>query len=121
MAVIGTLVAESLAVNAMIDVPLTLRRIQRISAWTAEDGQPTQWTLIDFTCDDDDADRFARQLAAAMMPGKWYTDYATDTTKWVVFAGKIYRYPRTDATTRAEAVAYARRVGVPEAQLDWSE
>lgn len=36
-------------------------------------------------------------------------------------AGKIFRYPRADATARAEAVAYARQVGVPEAQLDWSE
>jgi len=32
VAVTGTLVAEGLSVDAVIDVPLTLRRLQRITA-----------------------------------------------------------------------------------------
>jgi hypothetical protein len=119
MAVTGTLVAESLAVGTVIDVPLTLRRLQRITAFNAGGDQPGHWTLIDFACGEEDADRFAEQLAAALAPGRWYADYATDTTKYVVFSGRVFTYPRRDKDGRAAAVAYARGVGVPEAQLDW--
>jgi hypothetical protein len=85
-------VVESLALNAEIDMALTLRRMRRIPAWTADGDQRAQWTLIDFACPDGDADELARQLAAALAPGRWYTDYATDATKWVVFAGKVFTY-----------------------------
>jgi len=54
-----------------------------------------------------------------LTPGKWYAGYATATTKYVVFAGRIFRYQRGDQAARAQAIAYARTVGVPEAQLDW--
>ncbi|QOC93498.1 hypothetical protein [Micromonospora craniellae] len=53
MPIVGALVVESLALNATIDVPLTLRRIHRLPAWNATGDQPAQWTLIDFTCPDD--------------------------------------------------------------------
>jgi len=117
--IVGTIVVESLALNSAIDAPLTLRRIHRIPAWNAADDQPAQWTLIDFTCPDAAGDELAQQLAAALAPGRWYTDYATDTTSWVVFASRVFTYPRGDDTGRQEAIAYARTVGVPEAQLDW--
>ncbi|WP_245722820.1 hypothetical protein [Micromonospora matsumotoense] len=117
--IVGALVVESLALNATIDVPLTLRRIHRLPAWTAAGDQPAQWTLVDFTGPDDAGDELARQLAAALSPGRWYADYATDGTSWVVFAGRVFTYPRGDDTGRREAVTYARDVGVPEAQLDW--
>jgi hypothetical protein len=120
MGIVGTLVMESLAVGAEIDVPMTLRRMHRISAWSAVGDQPPQWTLIDFVCPDDAADELARQLAKSLAPGRWYADYATDTVKWVIFADKVFRYSRTDVAARNEALAYARQVGVPEAQLDWS-
>lgn len=119
MAVTGMLIAESLGVNAVVDVPLTVQRLERITAHSVSDDQPALWTLIDFTCADEDADRLAGQLAAALAPGNWYADYATDTTRYVVFAGKIFAYPRGDQAGRAAAVAYARSVGVPPAQLDW--
>jgi hypothetical protein len=38
-----------------------------------------------------------------------------------VFPGKIIRHARGHAAGRAEAVAYARTIGVPETQLDWGE
>ena len=121
MAIVGTIVVESLALNAEIDVALTLRRMRRIPARSAEGDQPAQWTLIDFACPDGDAEELARQLAAALAPGRWYADYATDTTKWLVFAGRIFTFPRGDETGNQQAMEYARNVGVPEAQLDWPQ
>ncbi|MFG1952402.1 hypothetical protein [Micromonospora sp. NPDC048830] len=116
---LGTIIVESLALNTAIDMPLTLQRIHRIPAWNAAGNQPAQWTLIDFTCPDTAGDELSRQLANALAPGRWYADYATDTTSWVVFAGRIFTYPRGDDTGRQEAITYARTVGVPDAQLDW--
>ncbi|WP_432898241.1 hypothetical protein ACQP1S_21140 [Micromonospora matsumotoense] len=81
----------------------------------AAGDQPAQWTLIDLTCPDDAGDELARRFAAALSPGRWYADYATDSTSWVVFAGRVFTYPRGDDTGRQEAVIYARDVGVPEA------
>lgn len=37
----------------------------------------------------------------------------------MVYAGCTFHYARGDAAGRAEAVAYGREHGVPEAQLDW--
>jgi hypothetical protein len=39
----------------------------------------------------------------------------------VVFAGKVFRYPRGNSAGRAEAQEYARSMGIPEAQLDWAD
>jgi hypothetical protein len=110
--VTGTLVAESLTVESTITVPLVLRRLHRIAVGTVAQDQPTHWTLIDFTCPVEEVDRFAAQLAAALLPGPWYADYATESTKYVVFAGKVFAYPRGDEVGRASALAYAREVGV---------
>jgi hypothetical protein len=40
---------------------------------------------------------------------------------FVVFADRVFRYPRGDTERRAEAEEYGRSVGVPESQLDWPE
>lgn len=119
MAVIGTLVAESLRPGAVVELGLTLRRLQRVAVTDVAAGQPSVWTLVDFTCADTDAEAFARQLAAGLNPGPWYTDFATGETKYVVFAGRVFAYRRGDRVSYTEAAAYARSVGVPETQLDW--
>jgi len=104
-----------------MDVPLTLRRLSRLPITAPADGQPATWTLIDYTCPDEHIDAFAGQLAGALAEGPWYADFSTDTTKYVVFAGRVFRYPRHDQPGRAAALAHARAADVPEAQLDWPE
>jgi len=121
MDVIGTLIPESLKSDAVLTVPLTLRSLSRIVIDQPAPGQPPVWTLIDFACSADDADRFADELAAALSPGPWYVDMATETTKHVVFAGRRFAFLRNDSTANNQAVDYARTVGVPEAQLDWPQ
>jgi hypothetical protein len=39
VSVTGTLVMESLAVDAVLETPLTVTRISRIAVWAGEDGQ----------------------------------------------------------------------------------
>jgi hypothetical protein len=117
--IVSTLVVESLALNTVVDMPLTLWLIHRIPGWSATGDQPAQGTLIDFTCPDNAGHGLARQIPAALAPGRWYAAYTTDATTWVVFADRVFAYPRGDGTGRQRAIAYARDVGVPESQLDW--
>jgi hypothetical protein len=117
--VIGTLIAESLAPQAVLDVPLTLRRLQRIVISNPAPGQPPHWTLIDFACPDDEVDRLGDQLAAALVTGPWYADYAVADTRHVVFAGRRFVVHRGDREHNDQVKAYAESVGVPAAQLDW--
>ena len=49
----------------------------------------------------------------------WYADLHTEHESFVVFAGRVFRYRSDDAAARAQAEAYARARGVPDAQLDW--
>lgn len=121
MAVTGTLVAESLAPGMPIECGLTLRKLQRITVASPALDQPSEWTLIDFSCPDDAVGLFAQQLADAMRPGSWYCDFGSARTKYVVFGGRVFAYPRGDQAGFDEAVAYARSVGVPESQLDWPQ
>ena len=41
--------------------------------------------------------------------------------KFVVYAGRIFRYRSGDKVGCAEAKEYGLSVGVPESQLDWDE
>jgi len=117
--VTGTLVVESLTSGADISVPLTVQRIHRVPAGVVEAGQPPEWTLIDFACSDEHVDELAAQLARSLASGPWYADYADEQVKWVIFAGKVFRYTRADTAAHEEALAFARQAGVPEAQIDW--
>ena len=67
------------------------------------------------------ADALATAFAAALDQPGWYVDFQTITDKYVVFAGRVFRYARGDASGRAEAQAYALELGVPAVQIDWPE
>ena len=119
----GTLIAESLRVGAELGgVRLVVRKIRRAAQGDAVVGQPELWTLIEFEADEADASALATGFSDVLdQPGGWYVDFRTPAETFVVYAGRIFRYPRGDASKRGEAAAYGRTVGVPEDQLDWPE
>jgi hypothetical protein len=123
----GTLIAESLRVGAQVSgLPLTIRRITRVAPGNVSPeqlaaGLPERWTLLEFDLADERAPLLAAALADALDPVGWYVDFHSETETFVVFSGRVFRYPRGDAEGRARAVAHGRSVGVPEAQLDWPE
>lgn len=121
--VTGVLLGESIRVGATLSgVPLRIREVRRARLAEPGDNQPDVWTHILFEADDETAEPLAAALADCLAPhGGWYCEFGTGTDKYVVFAGRVFRYPRGDAAGRAEAAAYGRSVGVPEPQLDWSE
>jgi hypothetical protein len=119
----GVLIGESLRVGAeLAGVPLHITKIVRVEVNGAAAEQPQQWTLLDFAAAEADAERLAEQLAACLAPtGGWYVNYNTATEAFVVFAGKVFRYPRRQAEGRQQAQDYARSIGIPEPQLDWQD
>jgi hypothetical protein len=120
LAFAGTLLAESLHQETPLDaVPLRVRRIWRADSGDPDAGQPLTWTLIAFDIPDDAAEALAESLARTLEPGPWYCDYRSDHETFVVFADRIFRYPRGDRSGRDDAERHARSVGVPAAQLDW--
>jgi hypothetical protein len=113
-----------LRLNVALDaVPLDVRKVTRMGPLTGlAPGQPDVWTFLEFSVPDDSAPSLADALAAALDPALgWYCDFRTDTETFVVFAGRVFRYPRGDAIAREAAAAHARSVGVPPAQIDWPE
>ena len=123
MALVGTLIAESLRPGAVLDdLDLIVRKISRGDVGDVSAGQPLTWTFLEFEAREEDAPRLAEALSDALDPiGGWYCDFRTADETFVAFGGRVFRYSRGDRAARSEAESYARSVGVPEAQIDWPE
>ena len=117
----GVLLGESLRPGAVVDRPdLRIRRIWRADAGDPNAGQPPAWTFLEFEVPAARAGDLAEALGGMINArGGWYCSFASDDEMIVVFAGRSFRYGRGDHRARREVEAYARSVGVPEAQLDW--
>ena len=117
----GTLIAESLRVGTNLEnLKLTVRAISRFQAEGTTPDQPGIWTTLDFAADEAEAENLAQAFAGALdqRPG-WYVDFRSPAETFVVFPGRIFRYPRGDDAGRADAQAHGRRLAIPEPQLDW--
>ena len=122
MAIVGTLVAESLRDDAVLTgVTLQVGNIVRVAAGDPTVGQPLLWTLLEFEAPVDHYDALVVQLARAVRPGPWYCDVRTDDEIAVVFADRALRYRRGDAEARARAEQFALSRGVPRGQVDWPD
>ncbi len=119
----GTLLAESIRTGGVLDgLPLTVTRIFRLAAGDIGAGQPELWTFIEFEVPAPEAPELARAFAQVLdQSGGWYCNFSSDDETFVVFAERVFRYGRGDPIERQRVEAYARSVGVPEAQIDWPE
>jgi hypothetical protein len=118
----GTLITESLRTGTSLEgLALTVRKISRYRAQGTTPAQPGIWTVLDFEADEAAADGLARAFADVLEDGPgWYVNFQSPTVSFVVFPGKVFRYPRGDAAGRAGAQAYGRGLAIPEPQLDWT-
>jgi hypothetical protein len=123
MSASGTLIAESLSKNNPLEgIELLVHKISRGDAGDVSAGQPVTWTFIEFEVDDQVVVQLAQALSHSLVSsGGWYCDFRTDDETFVVFAGRVFHYPRGEAEGRAAAETYGRSVGVPDVQLDWPD
>jgi hypothetical protein len=119
----GVLIAESLQVGTeLTGIPLQVTKITCIRVAAMAPDQPKQWALLDFAAEEDQAGPLAEQMASALAhTGGWYVNYNTTAEAFVVFPGKVFRYPRGQAEGRDTAQAHGRSIGIPEPQLDWQD
>jgi hypothetical protein len=117
----GTLIAESLRVGATLaGLNLTIRKISRYRAGGTTPDQPDIWTTLDFEAGDSAARELAEVFAEVLDQPGWYVNFQSPAESFIVFPGKIFRYPRGDEAGRARAQAYGRQLAIPEPQLDWT-
>jgi hypothetical protein len=104
MVVTGVLIAESLRTGARLEgVTLTVRRIARDDDGETGAGQPLTWTFIEFEAPLDQAEELAAALGRALDKRLgWYCDFRSPSETFVVFAERVFRYPRGDKDGRSQ-------------------
>jgi hypothetical protein len=116
----GALILESMRVGTRLrDLNLVVRELDRFRPEGTTADQPDSWSVLEFDVSDDDAPDLADTFASALSQPGWYVDFRSPAQTFVVFPGRVFRYRRENAVSRAEAQAHGRSVGVPEHQLDW--
>lgn len=83
-------------------------------------GSPGIWTTEDFEADGSDAGELAKVFAGVLGQPGWYVNFQSPAESFIVFPGKIFRYPRGDAAGRAAAQAHGRQLAIPGPPLDWT-
>lgn len=115
----GILILESLKVGTVLaDIPLTVRKLSRISVEGTSAEQPAVWSLLEFSVER--GAELGDVLAEALDAPGWYADFHDEREIFVVFPGRVFRYPRGDEAAREEAKEFGRSLRIPEAQLDWT-
>jgi hypothetical protein len=116
----GTLIAESLRVGTVLEnLRLTVRKISKYRAGGTTPDQPDIWTTLDFEAEEALAEELAQAFASALDQPGWYVNFESPAENFVVFPGRIFRYPRGDAAGRAAAQAHGRQLAIPDPQLEW--
>ena len=115
----GLLLKESLI---QLDI-LNRLQVTGSETWNIQnpaDYQPSVWTAVRFETDDRQADHLAEELSRFLKP-RWFIDASTDSLVYVIFPGKVFKYPKGDQEQREVARQYGLRLEIPERQLDWGE
>lgn len=116
----GVLIAESLRPGTKLEnLGLTVRGISRLHVPGTTADQPGTWTILDFEADEARAEDLTGAFAEALDQPGWYVDFRSPGETFVVFPGRVFRYPRGDKAARARAQAHGRQLSIPEPQLDW--
>src|SRR5450631_2633504 len=102
MSVSGILIAESLLKNSPLEgVTLQVRKVSRGDVGDVRAGQPLTWTFIEFNVEDQVLTELVEALSSSLDPvGGWYCGFRTAAETFVVFAGRVFRYPHGDVQGR---------------------
>jgi hypothetical protein len=95
----GALIMESLRADARLDdLKLVVREIHRFRPQVTAPEHPDTWSVLEFEADEADAGKLAQALADVLTQPGWYVEFAGPTGTFIVFPGRVIRYPRGNAT-----------------------
>jgi hypothetical protein len=122
----GTIILESLrAGTTLTGFPMVVREIGRgrpkLSSEQIAAGFPTVWSGLEFEMPEERGGELALALSRGLDTIGWYANFSSEAETFVIFPGRVFRYPRGNPQQRAEAQAHGRTLGVPAHQLDWTE
>lgn len=114
----GVLIKESIAEDAIID----FLHVHKVELWNTG-GKPKYWTALYFTSEKRDLpEQFSRVLISApAQDGNWFVDMKEGNEKYIIFKDKILKYRIGNQAEKALVCAQCRELGIPDAQMDWSE
>ena len=52
---------------------------------------------------------------------KWYVDFKSASTKYIVFRNKILKYKIDNPAEKESVRDECRKMGIPDEKMDWSE
>ena len=108
--------------SSLADLEATLVSVDRRKVDNAAPNQPKAWTTVTFETSlgpDQLAAKFSKVLGDR--PAVWYTHFRAGKEMFVIFPGRIFRYPVGDKAGKGRAQDHARSIGVPGRQIDWDE
>lgn len=106
----GVIVEESLTDNRL------LNRFKIVGVQiTTQDDPSERWHLYTVLANREDMD----VLAHALKPEKWYAHFWEGNEVIAVFPGHTFTFQYDHPQTWADAIAYGRRLGIPDEQLDF--
>ncbi len=116
----GTVIEESLVdTSALNDLRILGTEIEEVTEGFKTPWL-TRWTLRTVEIPDEQADKIASKIAAAIDPehaSSWFADFENETTHYVIFRDKVFKIDRANLGEYAAVKAYALLIGVPEHQL----
>lgn len=114
----GTIIKESLSKEMLWDsLPLSDFETEALREHAPD--QPSVWHLAQLNIEDGDVEKTSQELSESLKQGTWYVDFSDGATVYIVFLGKVFKYPKGNLEKKKEAQAYGRAIGIPERQLNW--
>ncbi len=114
----GVLIKESVTDDSIID----LLSVHKLELWNVG-GNPKYWTVLFFTSNEKN---FPQKIAKVMRDGQenggnWFVDFKAENYKYIVFKDKVLKYQIGNQTEKEKVCAECRKMGILDAQMNWSE
>ncbi len=112
----GYLLKESLLDTRILDkLTITETETMPCTKHMQADYMDDVWTRMVFVGKSCDADNISEQLSKVIKPKGWYLDIHTDKDNYLIFHGKVVKYPRIGEKQPwpEEAIELARKAEIP--------
>lgn len=80
-----------------------------------------QWTFHFVEVEEKDAESIAEKISKNLDPDHgWYADFKNNKIHYLIYRNKVFKMDRSKKKDYEEAIAYGKKLGIPDYQLDFS-